>query len=598
MKTQNCRSHCLAPFAAILFSLLGLSVAQAQHTFEQYNGGTGQWDAGFTADWNNNQTYVNSIARDTSATPATSYAYFGSAPGTITVDDSKSSTNVTFGGMEFNSGNQAGTWVFNGDTLDDIANDNTATVMQIDGGQIANVTFNNTINIAPNPTNGSSLFINGGSGTTLTIGNINISSTPITYTDNSGIHTAGAPYLYNGNTVNSQTVLLFGANGTTTILAGNYTTDTGLFGGLLIGNYGDASEATATYIIKGALDEARNGNKEFDFGSGNIILETSNTGTGDFAFVGAGANLLQTMLTAGAQTIGNNIYAQGTSNAEIGGSTADTSTYTGTISAGAGNGELDLHAAAGGTVIFSNTISGDNGVTSKDGAGTVILNQVAGNTWTSYNTDVFEMKAGTTLIMNTSGSAFGGGPQGSIGPVFAQIDSGATLGGKGISTQQIVAMASDSVIAPGTSTSIGTLSLTGGLAATNGLTLDFKLTGADHPAGGIDNDFIETSTFALGGPVTVNFTTLDTVETDNPYFLIGGTANWTEANGTTFYFNTPAGYELNSAYGTGGYLFDTTNDQFSVEFAAVPEPSTYALMGLGLVALAGIRRWKRRAQAL
>jgi hypothetical protein len=181
------------------------------------------------------------------------------------------------------------------------------------------------------------------------------------------------------STVNSQTPVLFATNGTTIVVNGNYTTDAGLYGGMLIGNYGDASMETGTYIFKGAFDENTNGGKLFDFGSGNIILDTSATGYttasgtvySPMVFVGAGANLPQTLLTEGAQTIRNGIYNQGASNAIIGGSDASASTFSGYINAGGSGGELDLRAAANGTVTFSGQIDGNNGATTKDGAGTL-----------------------------------------------------------------------------------------------------------------------------------------------------------------------------------------------------------------------------------
>jgi hypothetical protein len=378
---------------------------------------------------------------------------------------------------------------------------------------------------------------------------------------------------------------------------------------MVVGNYGDSSMETGTVIFKGDLDENINGGKQFDFGSGNIVFDTSETGTGPMVFVGAGQNLPQTLLTEGAQTISNYIENQGASNAIIGGSDASNSTFSGYINAGGGGGELDLRAAAGGTVTFSGQIDGDDSATTKDGDGTVILSHATGNTWTSYSNTLFEMKAGTTLIENTSGDAFGNGGRGTTGPVFVQLDTGAKLGGTG-STQQALVAQAGSEISPGLAGKIGTLTLggltaTGGVTPQTGVTFDFKLapsTGDRSANQGIDNDYISTGNgLSLTGNININISTFasglaEPPTPETPYLLMSGTGLWSGA--PIFNFNLPVGYELDSSYGTDGYFFDTINDNFSVEFAETPEPSTYALLGLGLLALAGIGRWLRSGRAI
>jgi hypothetical protein len=295
--------------------------------------------------------------------------------------------------------------------------------------------------------------------------------------------------------------------------------------------------------------------------------------------------------------ITNQIYAQGgNANTQIGSAVAGATEFSGSISSGSGNGSLDLYATHGATVTFSNNINGDNGFTTKSGNGTVILSNSGGNSWTTYNSDAFEMKAGTTIITNTSGDAFGNGAQnGTVGPVFVQLDAGAKLAGTGSTTKMLNALGATSEISPGLSNTIGLMSL-GGLTATNGLTMDFKLNGGGTQYG-VNNDFIQLGTLTLGGTVTINLTALDNPLIGEVYRLFGAGSPVT---GTpTFDVIAPTGYELDSSYGNGvggGYNYNRANGLFSVEL--IPEPSTYGLLGLGLLALVAIGHWMRRGQTV
>jgi len=86
----------------------------------------------------------------------------------------------------------------------------------------------------------------------------------------------------------------------------------------------------------------------------------------------------------------------------------------------------------------------------------------------------------------------------------------------------------------------------------------------------------------------------------------GGPGDW--LGHPTFDVVAPAGYELDPTFGRPdpsgdgndqGYLYDTTADTFYVQLIAAPieapEPSTYGLLGLGLLALLAIGRFRRLA---
>jgi hypothetical protein len=217
------------------------------------------------------------------------------------------------------------------------------------------------------------------------------------------------------------------------------------------------------------------------------------------------------------------------------------------------------------------------------------------------------------LINNTANSAFGNDqvvPYFSINQTYVQLDSGATLGGNGISSQEIRAAADGTSIItagdPGQASlhiapTIGKLTLQT-LTATGGVNLDFKLapsTGENNPTPGVDNDVIDVVNLTLNGDVKVNISVpgSEPATAETPYLLmtgLGGT--WTDDPDTTsFSFNLPYGYALDTSYEQGGYFFDTQYDEFTVEFAAVPEPSAYALIGLGLVSLVVLRRFRKLA---
>jgi hypothetical protein len=583
MKIRNRSFLYLAPFVAVMFSLLNLSSAHAQvNDTDTWDGGSGTWEAdGTVPDWDGNNYWNNYSNAQFNNTPA----------GTISV--SETGTPVVAGEIDFYNTAAGAGYTFEGGTLTSQDPPNSATLIYIDPSyQASNVTFTDQIQNFVNASNGNSYVVNDGAGTTLTFGAINLTGP------------------------SSNTYSTHAANGDTIIYGGAMTADPGLSFGFLFGDYN--TNSTAVYEINGPVTDNQTSNSKFgDFASGNILLGTSTLGAGQICFVGngngdAGASVMAVLTDKAGLDITNRFYAQQQSNAEIGGNTAGATTYDGDIFAGQGGGRLDLNAASGGVVTFNGDIGGDDSYVKSSGPGTVILNRATGNDYTIYTTNAFEIGTGSTVqIMNTSNSAFGNGPgNGNTGPIQVLIDSKGTLSGVGISRQAVVAAASDSVVAPGTPTSIGQLNLPGGLSTTgtNGMTFDFKLNGnlgGAAPIAGQDNDLIVLGDLTLNGPITVNVTSLDgAVAVGTAYtFMEGPGAAW---GGTdlSFNVNAPAGYKLDPSYGTGGYEFnvglgdDGTGSKantFSVEFELAPEPSTYALLGLGLLALFSICRWTHKA---
>lgn len=124
----------------------------------------------------------------------------------------------------------------------------------------------------------------------------------------------------------------------------------------------------------------------------------------------------------------------------------------------------------------------------------------------------------------------------------------------------------------------------GGFTAEYGATFTFNIDGSS-------NDVIDfgTGTVIIGGTVYLDFGMINAgIEIGRAYTLLTGSGDW---SGITASFATLGGYQLDTSYGDNGIYFDAATNSFSVMFANVPEPSTYALaLGLGVAAVALLRR--------
>jgi hypothetical protein len=390
------------------------------------------------------------------------------------------------------------------------------------------------------------------------------------------------------------------------------------------GSFTINSAVTGVNTVAGTSPYANGNEPRIDFeatGPGNTLTLTSNASFTDSTLqidsgttldqgvaynAGAGVQVngtAQYLTDADNVNVAPNIQLTGAS-ATVGGALADNTSYSGIIINYASNAAINLTAAAGGTVTFSNSVEfngGQNDVINKIGAGVVKM------TYTENGPPDFRTYAGNTeikngtLLLDASNALSVGGTTLMVDEVLPTAISAtqtyATLGGEGNFLGTVVAAGPHSVIAPGDPGVIGTLTLNG-LTANNGVTLDFKLNGGDTEGFGVTNDFMVVGALTLNGPVTVNFESLGSVTTGTPYFLMtGGSEAWTAGSDLSFTFNTPAGYVLDPSYGTDGYKFSTaaqSGPSFSVEFeaAVVPEPSTYAMLLGGLAFLGFLVRRK------
>jgi hypothetical protein len=544
---------------------LTLSAALADQT---WNGGSGQWDVGTTADWNTNQTWSEGYDTGTGTfTNSGDGALFTSAGGTVTVDDSQSGGSVGTRTLYFNNNNN-GAYTLTGDTIYTDTGTN-GTLVELDGNSGA-VTIDNTIDHE----GGDLQSIDNFSASTLTL---------------------------NGNLIyNNQSTLFTNTNANSTIVF-NGAVQQAQASGLYLEGSGTV-EFTANSDMT-SLDSGHNGNNLSLIVSGGSAVLDADTflSTSQMEFLGGNG-----IFTNGAFIVGQHLTDERSSAMTLGGEAAVSSGWSGTIYLDNNPGTVTFSQVADGTYTYSGNIYGANSTSlATSGAGTVVFSSA--NSYYGNNTLAADLNATTTLITNTSGSAFG------TNTGVVQVEAGKTLGGTGISTQQVVGMDKTSIIAPGVD-QYTTLQLYGGLkSAANGLTMNFTI-----DSNGNGNSInLQYGGLTLTGTITLNFTSADGgVKTDNgydnsgyAYTLIQGVSGgvW-DTSSATIDIVAPAGYAVNTAYGTNGYYFNDGSDDgnaaysetapytLTVEFVAAPEPSTYALILGGVVLLAvGVRRSAKRA---
>lgn len=494
-------------------------------------------------------------------------------------------------------------------------------VFGADGGTNLSPVMNSSIQLNTVYLNGSGYTLGSSGGSVLTVSGTASTASPLgilgtaagTNTINSNIATvaqtvtgAGAVnYLtlsnssnlnMNGNftfNLNAATnnIQAFGFNigaGSTLVMSGSLVTNnTGAstdlrfikagLGTLAISGSSNTSVAGMGLRITGGTVEVRSGGS---LGSAVITIDST---ANDKSIILANSGVVMNNALNYLNSTGSAVVTVGGSN------TSGTVAFNSSVSlsyasAGAGDALLTrFTATSAGRVEFNGRIQ-NNGVGAsrqggiyKVGDGTVVL---TGSNIYTMGTVVHE---GTLLVNNTAGSGVGTGA--------VRVDSGGTLGGTG-------------TLAPATDTNItinGTLS-PGDSAASGGVgTLNFTLGGTGKL------EFGATSVFSLQSGDTINFTSAGnwiTVASGAVIDPLG--AGWTAGvaytiasginvePGTVWALSAAAlsaGWVLDTSFGGNG--FDVIGNNLQVQFAAVPEPSTIALAGLGLVvALRMVRRRK------
>lgn len=294
------------------------------------------------------------------------------------------------------------------------------------------------------------------------------------------------------------------------------------------------------------------------------------SGTGLFAVSGAGGN---TVLLTG--TIGGGITTSVGSGATLligsGGNITGPVTTSGT-----------LNFTSPGNQTLSGVISGTGGLNIS--AGTTTL---SGNNTFSGPTSI----AGGKLVV--TGTNTGGGT--------VTIGSGGVFGGSGSFSGPVIVNSGGSV-SPGNSP--GTLSV-GATTFAGGGNFDFEINSVTGTPG-TQWDLLSVSgaltiTATSGSPFTVNLKSLTLADTAGLVSDFNNTNSYTwkfvqTSGGVSgfaadkFQFNTS---NFQNSLGIGSFFVTNIGNDLFVNFTPVPEPSTYALMALGLGVIVVLARRRR-----
>jgi autotransporter-associated beta strand protein len=407
-----------------------------------------------------------------------------------------------------------------------------------------------SLTVAPNTTSALLIDSNGGTSTTLTLGNASTSwSRGVGSTLNINLATSQSFLVSNATLTNG--ILAYatvtnsaGITGFATVSGGNVVLYTG-------GTSTGTPTSTTNYVVSGVNSTSGN------YAVNSLVLDTTG-GNGSVDMGGAAYTL--SLMSGG-------LLMNGTNNFTL----AD-----GQI--GASNQELILHQMSTGTLTISGTVSGGTGSLTKDGPGTVILTNnnlftgatvVSGGTLVAAGTGSNQALGKTgAIVINTGGTLLLGASN--------QINNSATLTLNG-------GTFNTGGYSEGTSTAAGLGTLT--LSASSTINLGsgnsiLSLAGSNSTvwASGAILSILDWSGKATGGG------------TDQLYFG----ANITLGNGLTssqlsqIQFVNPAGFAPGNY---GATLLGT--DELVPLFTTVPEPSTYAA-GTALLLLVGCSECLRR----
>ena len=247
--------------------------------------------------------------------------------------------------------------------------------------------------------------------------------------------------------------------------------------------------------------------------------------------------------------------------------------------------------------IISGNGSVGNGALTTGGSGTLVL--AGANTYTGGTA----VTAGTLLLNNTTGSATGTGA--------VTVNSGAIIGGSGTIGGAASISGNHSSGGSLANTSVAQQTVSGDLTYNAGSSVTWDLITNSNSNAGTDFDqFVVGGALDFSGSTTLNLN-FDGGAVDWTDSFWDADRNWTIYSGSSSLANANNLTLLSEDWqDSNGVLFSTarelpngssfslsaSGDDLVLNFNAVPEPSTYALTGLGLVAFGWFARKRRRKQ--
>jgi T5SS/PEP-CTERM-associated repeat protein/autotransporter-associated beta strand protein len=377
-----------------------------------------------------------------------------------------------------------------------------------------------------------------------------------------------------GQTINSSnnSVVVTGAGSSWN--AGNTGLNVGVKGS---GNSMTISDGGNVSVAGGAigLNSGANNNSVLVTGSGsawilgNLTIGQAGGGT---LTVADGGMATSTEITVASQSGSSGILNIGR---------YGTNDTAGTINApkitfGSGTGTINFNQSNTSAPL---TVISGHGTVNQLGSGTTTLS--ANNTYTGTTT----VSSGTLLANSTT----------ALGTSTVMVTNSGTLGGNG-TIGGATTIASGGNLKSGSS-GAGALSFSAGLTLESGSTTTFLI----NSAGDFTSINFLGNTSTYGGNLVFNMASYTPMAGDafTLFNMTGGatqSGDFSSVTAGSLIFTESSGI-WNANYGGYAYQFSQPTGQLSVAFQAVPEPSTYALIGLGALALLIPHRRKSRKVA-